>query len=116
MLVEKVHRPAAAILDPEREPPRIAEPRNGRRHERQGHGLRHLGCQLLVQTIHNGACGHLRRGALVPGLEPDEEEALVTGGNARQHAEAAYGAVGLHALRRAEHPLDLFQHLIRPFE
>ena len=79
ILVEKVDRPAAAILEPEREPPRIAESRNGRRHKRKGHGLRHLGRQLLVQTINNGARGHLRRGALVPGLETDEEEALVTG-------------------------------------
>src|SRR5262249_41425200 len=82
MLVEKVDRPTAAILEPEGEPPRIAESWNGRWHERKGHGLRHLSCQLLVQTIHNGARGHLRRGALVPGLETDEEEALVTGGNA----------------------------------
>src|SRR5262249_60804221 len=113
---EKAARPAAAILEPEGESPRITESRNGRRHERKSHGLRHLGRQLLVQTIHNGARGHLRRGALVPGLEPDEEEALVTGGNTRQQAEADNGAVVLHALGLAEHRLDLVQYLIRPGE
>src|SRR5207244_10569642 len=79
LLVEKVDRPAAAVLEPEREPPGVAESRNGRRHERKGHGLRHLGRQRPVQTINNGARANLLRGVLVPGSETDEEEALVTG-------------------------------------
>ena len=79
ILVEKVDRPAAAILEPEREPPRVAESRNGWRHESKGHGLRHLGRQRPVQTINNGARCTLLRSALVPGSETDEEEALVTG-------------------------------------
>jgi len=55
-------------------------------------------------------------GAFIPGLEIDEEKALVACGSASEQAEPANSGVSLHALGTRENSLDLFQYLIGPSE
>src|SRR5262249_25479315 len=56
------------------------------------------------------------RPALIPGLEAEEEESLIARRGASQQAEPGDRVVKLHSLGLSQNTLDLFQHLIRPFQ
>ncbi len=86
-----------------------AESRDLREVERKGERLLH-GEELAVRPAHDGFERHVRRGALIPFLEIDEDDGAVGLGRERERVHADQRAHVRHALVLHQPLLDLAHH------
>src|SRR5262249_41213367 len=115
VLIEKLDRTAAAILQPEREAAGVAEAGDRRRHEGECVRLWNIAAEFAVEPFEDRP-RVVARAALIPRLKRDEIEAVVARRDARQQAEPGDGVVGPHALCLGEDLFDLAADEIRSFE
>ena len=110
VLGEELHRATAAVLQDEVHPAGCADAGNGRWRKGEGHALGQRG-EVRVDAAHDVLVLRLRRGALVPRLERDEEKSVVGGLHRAEQVEPDDGGDVFHAGGVHDDLLDLLARL-----